>query len=147
MVRPQKPINWEHFEQLCALQCTQSEMSSILHVDEETLSNRVKEHYEVDSYSLVYKRFAETGKCSLRRNQFVLSKRNASVAIWLGKIWLGQKDPGLLDCKEDVLAALRAAVTDIQREPRISTSSRSPVENEQPLLDKECSGSAGEIPT
>jgi hypothetical protein len=146
MVRPQKPINWDQFEQLCAFQCTQSEIASIFNVNVDTICDRTREYYG-EGYSEVYKRFAETGKCSLRRNQFVLSKRNASLAIWLGKIWLGQKDPGLIDCKEDVLAALRAAVADIQREPRISTASGPPVENQQPLLDKERSGSEGEIPT
>ena len=89
--RPPKEIDWEMFEQLCALQCTQDEMSGFLHVCGETLSNRVQQHYGED-YSTIYKRFSETGKCSLRRNQFVLSKTNAAIAIWLGKQWLGQKE-------------------------------------------------------
>ena len=29
---PEKPINWELFEQLCGLQCTESEMASMLKV-------------------------------------------------------------------------------------------------------------------
>lgn len=31
-------------------------------------------------------------KIRLRRNQFKLSERSASMAIWLGKQYLGQKD-------------------------------------------------------
>ena len=89
--RPQKEINWDQFEQLCALQCTQTEIANMFHIHDETLSIRVRGNYGED-YSTVYKRFADSGKCSLRRNQFVLSKTNAAMAIWLGKQWLGQKD-------------------------------------------------------
>lgn len=88
---PEKPINWEMFEQLCSIQCTQSEMSSFLKVHPNTLSDRVKQNYGED-YSTVYKKYSESGRCSLRRNQFVLSKKNTAMAIWLGKQWLGQKD-------------------------------------------------------
>jgi hypothetical protein len=88
---PQKVINWELFEQLCAIQCTQSEMASMLKVHTDTLRDRAKANYG-EEYSDVYKRFAECGKCSLRRYQFVQSKTNTSMAIFLGKNWLGQTD-------------------------------------------------------
>lgn len=90
---PKKPIDWEEFEKLCALQCTQSEIASFLKVHPNTLSDRVKEKYEGEDYSTVYKKFSETGKCSLRRYQFAMSKKNTSMAIWLGKQWLDQREP------------------------------------------------------
>jgi hypothetical protein len=90
--RPQNPIDWELFEKLCACLCTQSEIASMLNIHIDTLRDRAAEFYG-DSYSNVYKKFSEDGKCSLRRNQFVLSQTNSSMAIWLGKIWLGQQDP------------------------------------------------------
>ncbi len=31
-------------------------------------------------------------KLSLRRYQFQQSERNATMAIWLGKVWLGQQE-------------------------------------------------------
>lgn len=92
MARPEKPIDWSLFEQLCTLQCIQTEIASCLKISDDTLRSRAIEHYGMDNYSDIYKRFADSGKCSLRRNQFVLSKKNASMAIWLGKIWLGQRD-------------------------------------------------------
>ena len=92
MARPQKEIDWSMFESLCQLQCTQPEIAAFLKISDETLRIRSKEHYGMDDYLDIYKRFAETGKCSLRRNQFVLSKKNAAIAIWLGKQWLGQRD-------------------------------------------------------
>lgn len=92
MARPETEINWEMFEQLCALQCTQSEIASVLKISDETLRTRAKAKYEMDNYLDIYKKFSEHGKTSLRRNQFAQSKKSASMAIWLGKQWLGQKD-------------------------------------------------------
>jgi hypothetical protein len=89
--RPEKEIDWTLFEQLCAIQCTQSEIASMMKVHIDTLRDRAAAKYG-DEYSNIYKKFCESGKCSLRRNQFVLSKTNASLAIWLGKQWLGQRD-------------------------------------------------------
>ena len=145
MARPQKEIDWDQFEKLCALQCIQTEIASFLNIDHETLSNRAKDYYKEDSYSNIYKRFADSGKCSLRRNQFVLSKKNASMAIWLGKIWLGQKDPGIDETKEDALNAIREAVREISREPRIYSTSRSSVEDKPSLLDQESRRTEDEI--
>jgi len=88
---PPKDIDWNLFEQLCSMQCTQYEMAGLLKVHPNTLSDRTKEKFG-EEYSIVYKKLSEGGKCSLRRNQFVLSKTNASMGIWLGKQWLGQKD-------------------------------------------------------
>ena len=88
---PLKPINWELFEQLCAIQCTQYEIASMLKVHPNTLSDRTNEYFRED-YSTVYKKLSECGKCSLRRYQFNLSKTNASMAIFLDKNWLGQTD-------------------------------------------------------
>jgi len=89
---PPKPIDWELFEQLCGIQCTQPEIASMLKVSDDTLRKKVLDNYG-EKYSEIYKRFSESGKCSLRRNQFVLSKTNAAMAIWLGKQYLGQKEP------------------------------------------------------
>lgn len=91
MGRPEKPLDWHQFEELCELQCTQTEIASFFRIHANTLHDKVVENYGC-SYSEAYKKLSENGKCSLRRNQFVLSKTNAGMAIWLGKQWLGQKD-------------------------------------------------------
>jgi hypothetical protein len=90
--RTPKEINWDLFEQLCEIQCTQSEIASVLKVHVDTLRNKAKAHYEEEDFSTIYKKYTENGKSSLRRHQFLLSKKNAAMAIWLGKQWLGQKD-------------------------------------------------------
>lgn len=86
-----KEINWQLFEDLCSLQCTQSEIASVLHCHVDTVRDRASAYYGED-YSNVYKRFSEGGKSSLRRYQFNLAKKNTTMAIFLGKQWLGQKD-------------------------------------------------------
>lgn len=134
--RPPKPIDWTQFEQLCALQCTQTEIGNMFQVDEDTIRSRVEQQYGA-SYSVVYKKFSEAGKSSLRRNQFVLSKKNASMAIWLGKVWLGQKDPQCEETK-DILEDARAAIREIRDDRRIRIAEQPLVEDQQPLLNQEC---------
>lgn len=90
--RPKKEINWQVFEDLCSIQCTHEELESILRVDRCTLYDRAKEKYEEDDFSTIYKRFSSNGKSSLRRDQLKLAKKNAAMAIWLGKQYLDQKD-------------------------------------------------------
>ncbi|HEY5236118.1 MAG TPA: hypothetical protein VIJ14_08070 [Rhabdochlamydiaceae bacterium] len=142
--RPEKPIDWSQFEGLCALQCTQGEIANILHVNEDTVRSRVLDHYGED-YSAVYKRFSAPGLCSVRRNQFVLSKKNATMAIWLGKIWLNQIDPGIEKIQDNGLANLKNALREILDEERTSGSERSPLEDQQPLLDQGCRRQEEEI--
>ena len=89
--RPETPLDWEQFEKLCSLHCTQSEIASFLKVHVDTLRDRAEKHYG-EPFSITYKKFLEQGKCSLRRDQRVLAKNNAAMAIWLGKQYLGQKD-------------------------------------------------------
>jgi hypothetical protein len=89
--RPPKPINWTLFEDLCGLQCTQSEIASVLHINPETLRFKVRDHYDAD-YPAIYKKFSEHGKASLRRIQLKLAQKSAAMAIFLGKQYLGQKD-------------------------------------------------------
>lgn len=94
--RPKKEIDKQLFENLCALHCTLSDISGCFKCDEDTIQNWCKDEYG-EIFSVVYKRFSGVGNISLRRNQFALSKNNASMAIWLGKQYLGQKDIQYMD--------------------------------------------------
>lgn len=91
MARPKKNIDQKQFESLCAIQCTQEEMCGVLDVCEETLNSWCKRVYK-QSFSEVFKQKRGKGKASLRRNQWHLAETNATMAIWLGKQYLGQKD-------------------------------------------------------
>lgn len=45
-------------------------------------------------FAEVFKQKRTIGRISLRRAQNRLAMRNATMAIWLGKQWLGQTDTG-----------------------------------------------------
>jgi len=98
MARPLKPIDWKLFEQLCHIQCTHSEMASFFHIVVDTLYDRAEKEYK-DRFSSIYKRYSEGGKSSLRRNQFRMSEKNCTMAIWLGKQYLGQRDHEIISDK------------------------------------------------
>lgn len=89
--RPEKPIDWKQFETLCGFMCTQKEIANFFHIHRENLCLRAEKHYG-EKWADIYERFCAPGLCSLRRNQFVLSKTNAAMAIHLGKVLLNQKE-------------------------------------------------------
>ena len=89
--RPPKEFDPEIFEGLCRLVCTWDEIESVLRADRNTINAWCERTFGVD-FSTAYKKFSAAGKIAIRRNQFHLSKTNATMAIWLGKQWLGQKD-------------------------------------------------------
>lgn len=89
--RPLKTFDQKTFENLCFIWCTLDEMENILEANRDTISAWCERTYG-ESFSVVYKRFSDGGKASLRRNQLHLSKTNASMCIWLGKQKLDQKD-------------------------------------------------------
>lgn len=102
--RPLKPINQIEFEKLCGLQCTQEEICGWFGVCSDTLESWCKRTYEMN-FSEVFKQKRGVGKISLRRAQFRLAEKNANMAIWLGKQYLGQSDRGeytvAVDRRED----------------------------------------------
>lgn len=89
--RPHKEFDQKIFEGLCSVWCTWEEIENILLARRETISDWCLRKYG-QPFSTVYKRFADGGKASLRRNQLQLSKKNAAMAIWLGKQKLGQRE-------------------------------------------------------
>jgi|SRR6185437_14985514 len=88
---PPKDIDFSIFELLCADWCTTAEIAARLKISDDTLRRRVQAHYGED-YAVVYKRMFDAGTPSFRRERRVLSKRNANMSIWLGKVHLGEKD-------------------------------------------------------
>lgn len=91
MARPLKEIDKKQFENLCALQCTREEICGFFGISEKTLDSWCKRTYK-QSFSLVFKEKRGLGKISLRRSQWRLAEKSASMAIFLGKQYLGQKD-------------------------------------------------------
>lgn len=83
--RPKKEIDYEAVEKLASIQCTQEEIANFLNLSVRTLQRD-------DEFCRLYKKGQDNGKMSLRRTQFKLAEKNPSMAIWLGKQYLGQRD-------------------------------------------------------
>lgn len=89
--RPRKEINQKLFENLCGIQCTEVEICAALECSEDTLNRWCKRTYGA-TFADTYKSKSQMGKSSLRRMQFKLAEKNATMAIWLGKQYLDQSD-------------------------------------------------------
>lgn len=89
--RPPKKISQQQFEALCAIQCTIEEICAVLDVDDKTLTKWCKNTYK-KSFSEIFAIKRQNGKASLRRMQWKLAEKNPSMAIFLGKNILGQRD-------------------------------------------------------
>lgn len=123
--RPKIEIDKKMFENMCGIQCTKDEICSILDIDEKTLTRWCKDTYN-EGFSDIYKKKSKVGLMSLRRTQFKIAEKNASMAIFLGKQYLGQKDivenkitnNGIID---DLTEALKNA-KEIERDTESETN-------------------------
>ena len=91
MARPQIELSQKEFENLCFIQCTLSEIAGWFRCSEDTVERWCKRTYKM-GFAECFKKYSQGGLISLRRAQFELAKRNAAMAIFLGKNYLGQRD-------------------------------------------------------
>lgn len=91
MARPKKEIDKKSFENLCGIQCTQEEICDFFEISDKTLNSWCKRTYG-KSFSEVFRQKRGKGKISLRRTQFRLAEKSTTMAIWLGKQYLGQQE-------------------------------------------------------
>lgn len=85
MARPKFKIDYDMVEKLAGIQCTQQEIASFLGCSVDTLQRD-------ETFCGLYKKGQENGKMSLRRIQYKLAEKNPTMAIWLGKQYLKQRD-------------------------------------------------------
>ena len=83
--RQKKQIDYKTVEKLANIQCTQEEIANFLELSVRTLQRD-------EEFCRIYKKAQDSGKMSIRRMQFKLAENNATMAIWLGKQYLHQKD-------------------------------------------------------
>lgn len=91
MARPRKEIDQKQFENLCAMQCTEDEICDWFGVSADTINRWSKRTYGA-SFADVFKQKRGNGRISLRRSQWKLAEKSATMAIWLGKQYLNQRD-------------------------------------------------------
>lgn len=82
-------IDLEQLERLCALQCTDEEIAAFFGIATRTIQNRRKQ----PKFAEAMERGRGKGRISVRRHQMkLLEAGNATMAVWLGKQLLGQRD-------------------------------------------------------
>ena len=114
--RPKIQIDQQQFEKLCNMQCTLEEIAGFFNCCDDTINNWCQETYK-DNFSGVYKKKSVGGKISLRRTQFKIAERNASMAIFLGKQYLGQKDVIETDNTHEIMK-VEELLSKIEKEAR-----------------------------
>ena len=106
MGRPRKEIGKEQFEKLCGMMCTENEICGFFGVSQDTINRWCKATYG-ETFADTYKTYSQDGRISLRRMQWKIAERNAAMAIFLGKQYLGQRDvPEPAADANDLLTAL-----------------------------------------
>jgi hypothetical protein len=87
--RKATPIDLKELEILCSLQSIDEEIASWFGVSVRTIQNRRKQ----TKFAEVMRRGKARGCVNVRRAQMkLLDAGNPAMAIWLGKVLLGQKD-------------------------------------------------------
>lgn len=92
MARPKIELNWDEFDKLCAIQCTQREIADWFDCSIDTIERAVVREKKTP-YADYYEQKASKGKISLRRQQWQLAmKGDKTMLIWLGKQYLDQNE-------------------------------------------------------
>lgn len=108
--RPRFEIDYATVEKLAHIQCTYGEIAAVLGCSVDKLKRD-------EEFITTYKRGAEGGRKSLRRMQWKLAEKNTSMAIWLGKQYLGQKDtPEIQIGDNGVLQELKEALENVKKD-------------------------------
>ena len=93
-------INWDMFDKLCELQCTEREIAGFFGCSVDTLNSRCKEEYG-QTFSELFAQKRKAGHISLRRWQWQSAEKgNTAMLIFLGKQYLGQSDKPAVESEE-----------------------------------------------
>ena len=137
-------IDLTELEKLCVLQCTDEEIAAWFGTSTRTIERRRKE----PKFAEVMERGKAKGRISVRRMQLkLLEGGNATMAVWLGKQLLGQRDqiategrplPSLRDLTTEdlrqVLADYRTQFPELTARVEAITAQFSVVESEKPFI-------------
>lgn len=93
--RPEKRLPLDQLEELAAIYATYDEIAGFFGINRRTVIRRMK----LPAYRDAYENGLAKGRISLRRSQFALAEKNATMAIFLGKQYLGQKDQTDIEVK------------------------------------------------
>ncbi len=88
--RPRTEIDLDELRKLMALNCTMAEIAAFFGCNKKTIERRMNED---DEFAEIIDHGRADGMLSVRRKQFqIMESGNPTMAIWLGKQLLGQRD-------------------------------------------------------
>lgn len=98
-------IDGEQVEVLAGMQCTYGEIAAVFGIEKRQFINRLNDEPTL-------RERVEAGRArgcaSIRREQFkLLQAGNATMAVWLGKQYLGQKDQASYEHSGNIIDALK----------------------------------------
>ena len=99
-------IDWMIVKKLAAMQSTGEEIAHFLEISLDYLEKACKKTYN-QTLGAKLKHWQVGGHCSLRRKQWLLADKNASMAIFLGKNILGQKDSAQMNHSGSVVTLVQ----------------------------------------
>lgn len=85
MGRPKTQIDYDLVLKLSSMMCTEEEIATVFNCSTKTLQRD-------EEFCRTFKKGQENGKMSLRRIQWKHAEKNASMAMFLGKVYLNQKE-------------------------------------------------------
>lgn len=130
---PPKKIDFEAVLYWIDLGATAADIAGFFRVGVNTLDRRLREYLGM-GFGELKEKVCGTVKIQLRKNQFEMSRKNATMAIWLGKQWLGQKE-NVSELKDLVVHELRAGIRQISQESGSETTFRPALANQSSISD------------
>ena len=118
--RPQKEFDLKTFQDLVGLGCSEDEICWYFRDESGKVANRdTLSRWCKRTFGQTFQEYYKQNGCMamkirLRRNQFKLSEKSASMAIFLGKNYLGQKDTVEADFNPESLAKARELLEGVQ---------------------------------
>ncbi len=131
---PPKQIILEQVLYWMDLGATAQEVAGSFHVGVRTLDRRLREETGL-GFGELKEKVCGRAKIELRKNQFNLTRTNASMGIWLGKQWLGQKENVEDQVKDLVIDGIRSGIKELLAKHGSEILSKSEMEIEQSLSD------------
>ena len=109
--RPFAPIDYGLLSELCGLMCTAEECSAILGISSDTLSRALRRDHGL-TFPEFFRRHSVPALVRLRQAQFeTATSGSVPMQIWLGKQWLGQREPDKQIQDDGVTELLRRILT------------------------------------
>ena len=84
-------IDWKKIDTMLGDLCSSIEVASALKISTEELNKAVMKKYRIDMDTYAKQKQADTLH-KMRTSQKQLAETNATMSIWLGKQYLGQRD-------------------------------------------------------